>query len=247
MQKIFNALKIAAAFAAAQFALAAAAPAQTAEEYFMLGNNAYKAGDFAKAERNYSDAEKLGLKSAELYFNRANANVKNNAPAKALADYLKTLAIAPRMREASANLSALSRKFSVAAPDTDSPFFELSKSEWIAATIACFWIFMLLAIVPPLYGKGGKAVFFLALTAAAATVVGGFGIKKWSDFGAIAVVVKQDAPVKLSPAPNAPIETRLSEGKTVAVKKRLGGYVFAEIGGSRAGWIDAADVSQIGE
>ena len=106
MQKIFNALKIAAAFAAAQFALAAAAPAQTAEEYFMLGNNAYKAGDFAKAERNYSDAEKLGLKSAELYFNRANANVKNNAPAKALADYLKTLSIAPRMREASANLSA---------------------------------------------------------------------------------------------------------------------------------------------
>lgn len=77
------------AFAALAICAASTLCAQTPEEYFMLGNSAYKAADYPKAAENYGLAEKNGLKTAELYFNRANANVKKGSPALALADYLK--------------------------------------------------------------------------------------------------------------------------------------------------------------
>ena len=143
-----NALKI--LLAAAAFAPASIA--QTADEYLMLGNSAYKAEDYKKAAENYDLAAREGLDTSELYFNRANARVKTGEPAHALADYLKALAISPRMREASANLKILSQEASLQAPDMSSPFFELSKGEWFAVAVALFWICALTAAVPPLYG-----------------------------------------------------------------------------------------------
>ena len=157
-----NALKI--LLAAAAFAQASIA--QTADEYFMLGNSAYKAEDYKKAAENYDLAAREGLDTSELYFNRANARVKTGEPAHALADYLKALAISPRMREASANLKILSQEASLQAPDMSSPFFELSKGEWFAVAVALFWICALTAAVPPLYGKGGKISWFIAAVAA---------------------------------------------------------------------------------
>ena len=48
--------------------------AQTADEFFMLGNNAYKNGDYARACENYENAAKAAQPTAELYYNLANTN-----------------------------------------------------------------------------------------------------------------------------------------------------------------------------
>ena len=64
-------------------AVAQASVAQTADEYFMLGNSAYKAEDYKKAVENYDLAAGEGLDTSELYFNRANARVKTGEPARA--------------------------------------------------------------------------------------------------------------------------------------------------------------------
>ena len=94
--------------AAAVFA-AATAGAQTAREYFALGNNAYKAGDYARALENYSLAEKNGFDSAELYFNKANAFAKLDRRGDALLNYKRAVYNALRMREATANLAINAR------------------------------------------------------------------------------------------------------------------------------------------
>ena len=217
-------------------AVAQASVAQTADEYFMLGNSAYKAEDYKKAVENYDLAAGEGLDTSELYFNRANARVKTGEPARALADYLKALAISPRMREAS-----------LQAPDMSSPFFELSKGEWFAVAVALFWICALTAAVPPLYGKSGKISWFIAAVAALGFAAGVCGVKKWSDFESLAVVVKQDAPMRLSPSPNAPIELRASEGLVVERSAERGDFELARAPNGKSGWIKKSDFAPISQ
>ena len=228
-------------------AVAQASVAQTADEYFMLGNSAYKAEDYKKAVENYDLAAGEGLDTSELYFNRANARVKTGEPARALADYLKALAMSPRMREASANLKILSQEASLQAPDMSSPFFELSKGEWFAVAVALFWICALTAAVPPLYGKGGKISWFIAAVAALGFAAGVCGVKKWSDFESLAVVVKQDAPMRLSPSPNAPIELRASEGLVVERSAERGDFELARAPNGKSGWIKKSDFAPISQ
>lgn len=238
-----NALKI--LFAAV--AIAQSAPAQTADEYFMLGNSAYKAEDYKKAAENYDLAADGGLDTSELYFNRANARVKTGEPARALADYLRALSISPRMREASANLKILSQEASLQAPDMSSPLFELSKGEWFAVAAALFWVFAIAALVPPLYGRGGKIPWFVAAVAALGFAAAVCGVKGWSDFESLAVVVKQDAPIRLSPSPNAPIELRASEGQLVGRVESRGDFELVKAPNGKTGWIKKSDCAPVSQ
>ena len=141
--------------AAAVFA-AATAGAQTAREYFALGNNAYKAGDYARALENYSLAEKNGFDSAELYFNKANAFAKLDRRGDALLNYKRAVYNAPRMREATANLTMYAKDNSLESglEAFKTPLIaELSESEWATVCFVSFWAAVLLVFVPPLYGK----------------------------------------------------------------------------------------------
>ena len=225
------------AFAALAICAASTLFAQTPEEYFMLGNSAYKAGDYQKAAENYGLAEKNGLKTAELYFNRANTNVKKGSPALALADYLKAISISPRMREASANLKILSQEASLQIPDMSSAFFELSKGEWIAAAVAAFWACALIIVIPPLYGKGG----FIAFGVSAC------GIKTWFDFESSGIVVKQDAPMRISPSPNAPVELHATEGQILKLIRKGENFSFASAPNGKNGWVKNSDIAFISD
>lgn len=235
------------AFAALAICAASTLCAQTPEEYFMLGNSAYKAGDYQKAAENYGLAEKNGLKTAELYFNRANANVKKGSPALALADYLKAISISPRMREASANLKILSKEASLQIPDMSSAFFELSKGEWIAAAVAAFWACALVIVIPPLYGKGGKLSWFLALVLFIAFGVSAYGIKAWLDFESLGVVVKQDAPMRISPSPNSPVELHAAEGQILKLMRKGENFSLASAPNGKQGWVKNSDIAFISD
>ena len=151
------------------------------------------------------------------------------------------------MREASANLKILSQEASLQAPDMSSPFFELSKGEWFAVAVALFWICALTAAVPPLYGKGGKISWFIAAVAALGFAAGVCGVKKWSDFESLAVVVKQDAPMRLSPSPNAPVELRASEGLVVERSAARGDFELVRVPNGKSGWIKKSDFAPISQ
>lgn len=239
--KIFFALAISAV------CISPLAQAQTAEEFFMLGNNAYKAADYKKAVENYDRAAKAGLDTSELYFNKANANVKNGEVGEALHDYLKSLSISPRMRESLANLKTFANDASLAIPEFSSVFYELSKAEWATIGIAAFWSCILIFLIPPLYGKSSKLTFFLGIVFICAFVVAAFGVKNWLDFEANAVAVKPDSPLRISPAPNAPIDLRASEGQIARVYKTHGNYFFVKMSNGKTGWVDKKDFQLIAE
>ena len=83
--------------------------AQTADEFFMLGNNAYKNGDYARACENYENAAKAAQPTAELYYNLANTNAKLGNKGAALLNYYRAIYQNPRMPEAHANLEMFAK------------------------------------------------------------------------------------------------------------------------------------------
>lgn len=229
---------------AAALLAAATAGAQTAREYFALGNNAYKAGDYARALENYSLAEKNGFDSAELYFNKANAFAKLDRRGDALLNYKRAVYNAPRMREATANLAMYAKDNSLESglEAFKTPLIaELSESEWATVCFVSFWAAVLLVFVPPLYGKRPPATLFLAIVFAAAFAVAIPSILDWRNFADTAVALKPDTKLAVSPTKTAPAAAIVDAGQCAKILKSRGGYLYLETKNGKRGWAASAD------
>lgn len=68
-------------------------------------NAAYRAGDFQKATKLYSQAMSKGLSNPALYYNLANAQYKSGLTGKAIANYRRALQLEPGNPDILANLA----------------------------------------------------------------------------------------------------------------------------------------------
>ena len=144
-------------------------------------------------------------------------------------------------------MKILYQEASLQIPDMSSAFFELSKGEWIAAAVAAFWACALIIVIPPLYGKGGKMSWFLALVLFIAFGVSACGIKTWLDFESSGIVVKQDAPMRISPSPNAPVELHATEGQILKLIRKGENFSFASAPNGKNGWVKNSDIAFISD
>lgn len=233
------------------FALAfpAFANAQTADEFFMLGNTAYKNGEYARAKENYMDAMKAGGASAELSFNLANTCAKLGHKGEALLYYLRAVYENPRMREAEANLEMFAKDNSLTVPFDVFPskfMMELSDSEWALAAFVSFWIGVLALVFPPLFARKNAAWIFAAIIAFAITATSATALYGWHCFKDTAVAVRPDAPIRVSPTPDAPIVSMAADGSIAIVKKRHGSFEYVETDKKQYGWASKDDFVTVG-
>ena len=219
--------------------------AQTAQEYFKLGNNAYKSGDYARAIDNYNDADKAGMRSAELYYNIANSASKLNKRGEAITNYLKALSLNPRMREASANLETFASENSLQIPNIAKAELELSLSEWTLIAFATFWFFIIFAVLPPLYNKSGKATLFLSIVGFVFFCISAIAINSWLDFDSIAISLSDDTPVLISPTENAPTQFLAADGQVAKIKQQHKDYLFLEFPNGKSGWVKKQSVGTL--
>lgn len=82
----------------------AAAPKQEAISSFVLGNQAYKKGDFDGAIADYETIINSGLESGEVYYNLGNAYFKKGNLGKAIANFERALRLIPRDSDVNFNL-----------------------------------------------------------------------------------------------------------------------------------------------
>lgn len=240
MKKILRAFL----YLAASICLASAASAQTAQEYFMLGNNAYKAGDYQRAAENYESALKNGFVSAELYYNLANSFAKLDKKAHALLNYKRAVYHAPRMREASANLEMFAKDNSLdsgLSKFKTSLTAELSNSEWATVGFVSFWGAVILLFIPPLFGKRTMSTIFLAIVCVSFFVVALLSVNDWLSYGRTAVAVKSDIPLTVSPTKTAPVLSIVDEGQSAAIKKKRGEFIYVETQNGKKGWTSKSD------
>ena len=212
---------------------------QTAQEFFMMGNNAYKAQDYARAKENYLESQKGGMADSDLLFNLANTHAKLGEKSQAQLAYMKALYRNPRMREAEANLAILAKDASLELPSKDgaaSFCYELSEYEWTIIAFVSFWLMAIFVFVPPLYFKKSAVWTFLALACTIVMLTAIAGIYNWRTYASTAIAMSDDTPLLVSPASNAPITARMAEGQIAAVKKRFGDFMYVEAPSGKCGW-----------
>lgn len=218
--------------------------AQTAEEFFMLGNSAYKSGDYKKAVECYESAINQKLDSAEVRYNLANALAKLDKKGEALLNYKRAIFDSPRMREASANLQMFAKDNSL--DDGSSNFAtqliaELSEAEWTTGAFIAFWGAVLMLYIPPLFGRRTTATIFISILFVAIFMMSVFSISNWRAYANSAVSIKQDVPLRLSPTPDAPVASIVAEGQTATIKARHNNYIYVETPNGKRGWSEIKD------
>jgi tetratricopeptide (TPR) repeat protein len=98
-----------------------------APDLFARANAAYEAGRFDEAVVLY-DSTLMAVKSAAVYYNRANAHFKANRIGKAIADYLRAWRMKPRDQDILFNLN-FTRQFRVDRnPNPEGVFARLSRT-----------------------------------------------------------------------------------------------------------------------
>lgn len=236
--------------AAAFLAGAASLAAQTASEYFMLGNGAYVRGDYAGAAKYYRDAIAGGGNSAELYFNAANACAKTGKKGEAALNYMRACAQKPRLREAQANLQIFAKDNGIALPEktaVDMYLLELSSFEWTAIAVCAFWASAVFLIVPLLYGKKNAAYIFAALVCAIITAASIYSLCRWNSIFNTAVALCDDVELRYSPTANAPIAARVGEGTLAKIEARRGGFAHVRTQSGKRGWADTSKFAPVGK
>ncbi len=222
--------------------------AQSAEEFFMLGGGAFKSGDYQKALANYELAMEKGMKSPELYYNAANAAAKLDKTGLAELYYLRAIYMAPRFREATANFAIFAKDNAISVPHEKllaSPISELSEPEWTAATFVFFWLAVGLLVIPPLYAKRHAIWIFLAVLAIAAGIVSMLSMGKWNSFANTAVSLKDDVPLRLSPASHAPIVATANNGQSGKLEKIFGKFGYIKMKNGKSGWANLEEFSPV--
>ena len=93
----------------------------------------------------------------------ANTNAKLGKKGEALLYYAKANVVAPRLREAEANLKIFAKDNAINIPQKNAVeiyLLELSMYEWILIAFASFWFVVLFLVVPPLYNKQNSVSIF---------------------------------------------------------------------------------------
>ncbi len=243
MKKLFSALSV-------LILSCGAVVAQTAQEYMQLGNQAYEKQDFTQAKEFYTDAIKAGGKSAELYFNLANTNAKLGKKGEALLYYAKANVVAPRLREAEANLKIFAKDNAINIPQKNAVeiyLLELSMYEWILIAFASFWFVVLFLVVPPLYNKQNSVSIFASLIFIVILSIGIYGIVRWQNINNTAIALSDDVALRISPTSHAPVVSTVHEGIFAKILSKKNNFIYVLTPSGKRGWASTAEFSPIQE
>ena len=247
-----------AAFATLALWLAAASAGQAKSDVEKMneGNEAYRAGNWARAIESYSSVR---INNATLFYNRANAHFKNEDIGKAILDYNRALRIKPRDKEIRANLeyARLSRTDKTEMKEKTSTaklvealFTKISMNEHAAIAMAIFTLLamLLFGIIRLPEGNTRSRLNSLGVIAAIAlmlqlTIT---GIKTYNEsmlsFG---VVTVKTATALSSPASGSRKVFELHDGAEVTLGRSENGYIQVELPTGWTGWLPTLQVEAL--
>ena len=234
-------------------------PSYTPEQAWNGANDAYIAGDYARAERLYDRIVADGKLSMKLYFNLANACFKQNKLGKAILYYNRALVLAPGDEDVRHNL-ALAEAQTKDRIESVPEFFvkswlrkvrnTLSCRTWTAISLVALAAALALALLFVLsqrlaVRKGG--FYGMVLTLLLFVVTTGFAAveRRVMLDREGAVVMSTAAPVKSSPDRSATDIFVLHEGTTLRVVSTLDEWSEVVIADGKKGWIESAKIERI--
>jgi hypothetical protein len=228
-------------------------PEGTAEAAFEQAVAAYRAGDWQSAAtlwRGLLGVE--GIEQASVLYDLGNAAWRAERPLEAAAWYTACLRLAPRHRDAWANLEFVRAEAGVEPADRGDLrstarrlvySLDRGESEWLA--LACAALFTVALCFEAL--RGGALARRLAL---AAGLLLATGLAPWIAHLArdgtrpLFVIAPDGGALRSSPAPNAALVGRLAPASEAVFIDALPGWVRARAGGME-GWVEEDAVQEL--
>jgi tetratricopeptide (TPR) repeat protein len=234
-------------------------PSYTPEQAWSAANEAYIAGDFARAEELYGRIVADGKVSVKLYFNLANAYFKQNKLGEAILYYNRALRLSPGDEDVRYNL-AIAESLTKDRIERVPEFFLKSWLRSVRMMFSC-QTWTILSLIVLAVGLFFSLLFVLAQRLALRKT-GFYGVlvmlllfvaTTW--FAAAerrvlldreeAVVMTSTASVKSSPDRSASDLFVLHEGTTLRVVGTLDSWSEVVIADGKKGWLESEKIEQI--
>ncbi len=222
------------------------------------GNAAYTAGDNGTAVARYRAALASGVADPVVYYNLGNACARRGELGRAVLAYRAALRLAPRDRDARANLDfvrARTRDRNLqesALPPVLAQLAHavgfLSLDEWSLTLLLLLWA--LAALIATAWWRGvvgDRLRRAIIATAVAVVLVAGIVVwRHWDEHGREeAAIVVTEAEVRSGPAETFPVLFRVHDGLLLTVRGREDGWVRIGLGGEWVGWTPAVGVESV--
>jgi tetratricopeptide (TPR) repeat protein len=220
-------------------------------------DNAEKTAENFYAEKNYEQAvleyKKLFAegKSADLYYNYANALYKTAELGKAILYYEKALKINPLHTDAKANLDFVNTKITDKIEEYQ-PFFlsewfsvlgkVLTTNQWAFLSICLFFAAVILTLLFMFssYRRLRQICFFtgiFALLLSFFSVIYAFSQKKYVENNPFAIVLSGSVSVKSSPSEGGTELFVLHEGTKIEVLSSAQNWTEIRLADGKIGWL----------
>ena len=231
-------------------AASSATRAETPEEIFGRGNDAYAKGDFQAAEEAYRTVLKYGVADARVEYNLGNAAFRLGRLGEAILHYERAFRLAPTDADVAANLAlARSRCFDrVEAPEVAGPL-RLARSvqdrvgpdRQALALLALWWIVAGLVAWRSSRPAGWNAA--AGWTLAGLLFLGCLGIVSWYttwnrlEGTRLAVVLEPTVEVLAGAGTNNATVFTVHEGLSVSVRQEQREWVQVSLPNGLHGWV----------
>jgi len=227
----------------------------TLQDQFNQANDAYFNRDFDKAIKLYSDLEKRGVISGDLFYNLANTYYRQGKVGWAVYYYLKALRYHPRDRDLAANHRYVTSKRVDQIEEpllsrlSQSTFFWMdlmTNKELLIVAVVFYWLFFIVltlritrkrfVLTLMLIVLGGLNLLILP------TAVGKFYSERLKKTG---VIVAPVSAVYSEPAQGAIKLFDLHEGTVATVIERANGFAKIRLADGKRGWVSENDLKEI--
>ncbi len=214
---------------------------------FTRGNALYAEGKFIEAINAYETQAHRGGRSANLYYNLADAYFRAGDRGHAILNYQRALLLEPTHAEAAANLAFVRGR--VATPTAESGFFNwLDVDQWTWLAAAGGWL-TIIGLGAAVFRSRSRWAMLTAGVAGAAVCAGSCWALSRLDGGtknpARAVVLADDTRALYSPADNSKVVLTLPAGGEVLILSEQGAWNYVQLGDGSRGWVLAERVEKV--
>lgn len=238
--------------------------AEAAESYpdslWRSGVEAYTAGDYASALKDFEDVRETGLMSKELYYNLGNSYLRSGEIAQAILWYERALRLDPSDADIRYNLEYARALTQDRIDEVPEMFFQqwrrgvcylLPSNAWAVIGLVSFALMVACVLLFLLGSTAGrrKLGFFLGIAFLVVALMG-WDFARWQRTEALrqdmAIVMKPVSSVKSSPSADGAKDLFiLHEGTRVRILDNVGGFSNIELADGRQGWIPAGEIEVI--
>lgn len=241
-------MKIRSAVFAMLLTSAAMSGAQPATQ-FAKANQEFAGGDFKAAIADYEELVRGGEDAPNLFYNLGNAYFRQKDFGRAILNYERALALAPRHPEAQANLRIArdeARGLELIPNRWERGLALIDANQYAIAAAIAFWIGMFgLAVFIFNRRRLTFALAILSTLIFAFAIFAAYQMEHGTKGGGLAVVTTENAEARIATADTANRVLTLPAGSEIQIISRRGDWIYAALPNNLRGWMPAVSAEQV--